>query len=68
MVRLEITFITGLSCAASVNPPRGRTVHAHRSIFTVCTLHHILLLYCVVVAGPRAHLARRRAVPSAGKR
>ena len=38
MVRLEIGFITGPSCAASVNRPRARAVDAHRSIFTVWTL------------------------------
>ena len=38
MVHLEIEFVSGPSCAASVNPARARAVDAHRSIFTVWTL------------------------------
>ena len=38
MVHLEIEFVSGPSCAASLNGPRARAVDAHRSIFTVWTL------------------------------
>ena len=71
MVRLEIGFITGPSCAASVNRPRARAVDAHRSIFTVWTLQCKHTYYCSLVCSYQHRTARSvrvEAPPRAGPR